>query len=232
MRHHRGVSTQRFLHFLRSLARRRSLARGLAGCVLALLAVWLIPSRLSAYSRAIIAWDVGLAVFFLSMWRVMRNLTVEELRDWSCRLQAGRRTVLALNLIAATAALLSVFEMKVAKDAHGAAQAVRIIMVIATVALSWFFVQTVFAVDYAHEYYAKDEAGGDRGGLQFPGGEAPDFWDFLHFAVIIGATAQTADISIVSKPLRRLATIHSLIAFSFNAVILALTINLTAGLMG
>ena len=60
----------------------------------------------------------------------------------------------------------------------------------------------------------------------------PDFWDFLHFSVIIGATAQTADISIVSKPMRQLVTIHSLVAFSFNAVILALTINLTAGLLG
>jgi uncharacterized membrane protein len=103
--------------------------------------------------------------------------------------------------------------------------------VIVTAALSWLFVQTAFALDYAHAFFGQDENGQDCGGLDFPGGESPDFWDFLHFSSIIGATAQTADISIVSKPMRRLVTIHALVAFSFNAVILALVINLSAGLL-
>jgi uncharacterized membrane protein len=230
LRHH-GLARLRAL--VRSLGRRRSLARGvLAGVLVFVLAAWLIRG-VGAAPRGVVAWDVGVLVFFWSLRQRLKGQTEQGLRDWSEQLQASRRMVLGFTLLAAVAALLTVFvQMKIAKGEHGAVQALRLALVIGTVALSWFFVQTMFALDYTHEYFARDEKGKDRGGLAFPGGETPDFWDFLHFSVIIGATAQTADISIVSKPMRQLVTIHSLVAFSFNAVILALTINLTAGLLG
>jgi uncharacterized membrane protein len=101
-----------------------------------------------------------------------------------------------------------------------------------TVALSWFFVQLNFALHYAHAYYTRAKAGrSDAGGLVFPGTKAPDYWDFLHFAIIIGVATATADIDITDKGLRRLGTAHSLFAFAFNTVIVALTINLLAGLL-
>lgn len=223
------MTARRFFH---SLFQRRSMMQGAATGLLALAAVWFIPSDLRPSSRLIIAWDLGLLVFFASLFALMRAQTSAQLRVWAEKLQASRRTVLLIAAATAGWALLTVFvEMKLAKADHGLFQALRVTLVILTVALSWLFVQTAFALDYAHEYFARDERGKDRVGLDFPGGETPDFWDFLHFAVIIGATAQTADISITSKAMRRLATVHSLIAFSFNAVILALAINLTAGLM-
>jgi uncharacterized membrane protein len=70
----------------------------------------------------------------------------------------------------------------------------------------------------------------ERGGLKFPGGEAPDYWDFLHFSVIIGVACQTADIEFTAKPLRRIGALHGVLSFVFNTVALALTINLLAGL--
>ena len=42
--------------------------------------------------------------------------------------------------------------------------------------------------------------------------------------------SQTADIAFTSKPLRRIGTLHGLVAFIFNTVVLALTINLLASL--
>ena len=219
--------------FIRSFASRHSLVRGFLAGLAVLAAVWLVPSHLSVPSRAIIAWDLGCIVFFVSLWLLMRTQTALSMRAWAMKLQESRTASLVATLVASLAALITVFvEMKLAKADHGPLQGVRIILVIATVALSWFFTQTAFALDYAHEFYAEGDAGADRGGLHFPGGEAPDFWDFLHFSVIIGAAAQTADIEITSKSIRRLVTVHSLIAFSYNAVILALTINLTAGLLG
>ena len=71
---------------------------------------------------------------------------------------------------------------------------------------------------------------GDAQGLKFPGGEPPDYWDFLHFSVVVGVACQTADVAFTSKRMRRLGTIHGLVAFTFNTVILALTINLLASL--
>ena len=99
-------------------------------------------------------------------------------------------------------------------------------------ALSWTFVHLIFAFHYAHAFYAPAAKGGDRGGLLFPGGEAPDYWDFLHFSLIIGVAQQTADIQITDRTLRRTTTVHSLTAFLFNTVIVALTVNLAVGLLG
>jgi len=66
--------------------------------------------------------------------------------------------------------------------------------------------------------------------LKFPEGGDPDYWDFLHFSVVIGVAAQTADISFDSRRLRRIGTVHSLLAFAFNTIVVALTINLVAGI--
>ena len=126
-------------------------------------------------------------------------------------------------------------ELSTAKGAHGLEKAWRVALAFGTVAASWFMVHLIFALHYAHEYYAPEEppvAGKVAGGLSFPGGEAPDYWDFLHFSTVIGVAAQTADIAFTSKPLRRIGTIHGIVAFTFNTVVLALTINLLAGLFG
>ena len=68
-------------------------------------------------------------------------------------------------------------------------------------------------------------------GLLFPGDEKdPGYWDFVHFAFVIGVANQTADVQIASTSVRRLVTWHGIVAFVFNTVILALSINATASL--
>jgi uncharacterized membrane protein len=84
----------------------------------------------------------------------------------------------------------------------------------------------MFAVRYAHEYWQAD------GGLEFPGGEAPDFSDFLYYAFTIGMTFQTSDIAVSNRLLRRLTLVHALVAFLFNVVILAAAVNVTASMVG
>ncbi len=118
-----------------------------------------------------------------------------------------------------------------AKGGRGLSKALHVAAGVATLAVSWWLMQVVFALHYAHAYYARDpETGTDIGGLDFPGKGPPDYWDFLHFAVVIGVAAQTADVAFTDRRLRRLGTGHSLIAFAFNTLIVALAINLVAGL--
>jgi uncharacterized membrane protein len=70
------------------------------------------------------------------------------------------------------------------------------------------------------------------GGLDFPGEKGePDYWDFLYFSFVIGMTFQTSDTAISSRALRRQTLGHSILAFFFNTVILALSINIMAGLL-
>src|SRR5258708_39380422 len=92
-------------------------------------------------------------------------------------------------------------------------------------------VEMMFTVPIGKECCGVDEADGARKveGLSFKDPAPPDYWDFLHFAIVIGVACATADVDFTSKGLRRLGTVHSLVAFAFNTIIVALTINLTAG---
>jgi uncharacterized membrane protein len=44
-------------------------------------------------------------------------------------------------------------------------------------------------------------------------------------------TFQVSDVEISSRPLRRLAMVHGLLSFLFNTIIVALTVNLAAGML-
>jgi uncharacterized membrane protein len=103
-------------------------------------------------------------------------------------------------------------------------------LTILTIVLSWSFVHTIFAFHYAHEYYGK---GRDDmiGGLDFPSDKAPDYSDFLYFSLVIGMTSQVSDVQITSKVIRRMVSMHGVLAFFFNLVVLALTVNVVANLI-
>jgi uncharacterized membrane protein len=135
-------------------------------------------------------------------------------------------------LVAAIASVVALgMELSAAKGQPGAQ--LRVALAAGTVVLSWLFVQFTYAMHYAHVYYmAKDGSRGHQGGLDFGyGDEEPDYWDFVHFAIVIGATSQTADIVFKSKEMRRVGTLHSLVAFGFNTAILATMINLAANII-
>ena len=95
--------------------------------------------------------------------------------------------------------------------------------------------QTMFALHYAHAYY-NSNISNEVGGLDFPSSKArpdsrPDYWDFIYFSFIIGTAAQTADVNITSKVIRRVVTIQCVTVFFFNTTILALAINVGASLI-
>jgi uncharacterized membrane protein len=45
---------------------------------------------------------------------------------------------------------------------------------------------------------------------------------------VIGMTSQVSDVGITTKTIRRTVTAHGIVAFVFNAALLALTVNLAA----
>ena len=205
-----------------------SAAGGLAGGLAAHVLVGLQPS-----TSAIVGWDVLCLAFIGSLLWNMAQCSIVQIRARAAQDDEGRAMILTVVLTATVIAIAAVaLELSLAKEAHGLERALRVALAFVTVALSWFMAHLIFAVHYAHGFYSAHEPGAAiaSGGLHFPGDEEPDYWDFLHFAVIIGVAAQTADIEILAKPLRRLCTVHALFSFAFNTVIVALTINLLAGL--
>lgn len=184
-------------------------------------------------TRLIVGWDALSLAFLGSMFVTMMDHTPTDIRTRAALDDEGRGFILALVLLAAAASVWAVAaELGIAKEAKGLMKAARIALAFGTVVGSWLMVQLIFALHYAHEFYGVDEDDGarDAGGLEFPGDKEPDYWDFLHFSIVIGAACATADVNFTSKGLRQLGTVHSLVAFAFNTVIVALTINLTAGL--
>jgi uncharacterized membrane protein len=99
---------------------------------------------------------------------------------------------------------------------------------LATVALAWGMTQTAFAFRYARLYYRADSEG--VGGLELPGKEAPDYFDFAYFAFTIGMCFQVSDVCVTSTQIRRTVLLHAVISFAYNSVILAFVLNLVFAL--
>jgi uncharacterized membrane protein len=217
---------------LRSLASRPRLISAVLIGIAVGLALSLIPNGLSPSTRAVFAWDATLVAFIVPTLLMMRDCDDTRIRARAAREDEGRHLILALAVVAATASIVAIgFELSLAKSEHGLARGLHIALAFGTVLGSWLFVQMMFALHYAHEYYGEaDGSAPQRGGLAFPGDDSPDYWDFLHFGTIIGVAAQTADVAFTSKSMRRTGTVHGIVAFIFNTVVLALTINLLAGL--
>ena len=216
------------------LATRPHLVAGLALGLLVGAGLLLVPNDLRWSTKAIFAWDAVWGLFVSTMLMDMARSDIARIEARAVTQDEGQGFILTLATLAAAASIAAVAgELSLAKADQGLVKVCRVALAFLTVAGSWFFVQLVFALHYAHVYYAPDDdptTALPRGGLGFPGKEQPDYWDFLHFSVVIGVASQTADITFISKPLRRIGTLHSVIAFTFNTVVLALTINLVAGL--
>lgn len=218
-------------------SRSRSLARSLilhapiaAALGLGLITILFAPLSGDWLNRTAIGWDVGAATFILAtLWRMARAQDVNAIRRRAAALDQAGRLILPLSLMAAGASVAVVIGEAVRGQGSPVVEG---LLSLFTVGLSWTFVHLLFAVHYAHDFYRPGEGKKDHGGLIFPGESQPDYWDFLHFSLIIGVASQTADIQIADRKMRRLSSIHSLTAFVFNTVVVALTVNLMVGLLG
>ena len=224
-----------FLKLLGPFASRPRLVSGFVIGLLAFVASGFALPDLEASTRAIVSWDLACCWFIMLTLGHMRTQSLSDLKAHVALNDEGQGLIVTVVMIAAAASLWAVgLELSLAKDAHGLAKDLRVGLAIGTVAISWFTTQLIFALHYAHAYYAPDRTTPEEddviGGLNFPGGQEPDNWDFVHFAVVIGVASQTADVAFTAKRLRRIGTVHSVISFAFNTAVLALTINLLAGL--
>lgn len=212
---------------MRLLAGRSYLFAAAALGVAVFFAAW--PWIERPITRALIGWDCGVVLFLFLAFSFMSNVDVERMRRRAVSHDEGGHAILLVTILAALASVgAMVAELSAAKGHPGGG--IRVALAAMTVVLSWLFVQIVFAMHYAHLYYLTATRGQPKGGLDFGAEGQPDYWDFVHFAIVLGATAQTADITFSSRQMRRIGTLHSLVAFGFNTAILATMINLAASL--
>jgi uncharacterized membrane protein len=204
--------------------------RLLGSALVAALAFAIMPTE-SLNSRFLVAWDIGVVCYLVLAWIMAARSSTDVMQQHAAREDDGAVAVLILTLTAAVASLAAiVVELQSIHTDPAGLRAFRLSIVVVTILCSWFFVHTIYAIHYANEYYGDDVDAGDRQGLKFPHEDEPDYWDFLYFSLNLGAAAQTSDVIIASKRMRRLALAHAILAFLFNTTILALAVNIGPGL--
>jgi len=183
---------------------------------------FLLPSALRPVTRALLAWDVLIAVYLLLVYTMVFRSGLSHIRRNAVLQDDGRFLILLVTAVGAFASIAAiVFELGASHNAP------QLALATVTIALSWAGVHTTFALHYAHEYYR----GATPGGLQFPSGdqrESADYWDFVYFSFVIGMTAQVSDVGITDKTIRRTATVHGIISFIYNTALVALMVNIAA----
>jgi uncharacterized membrane protein len=145
----------------------------------------------------------------------------------ACAEDASRAAAEAVLISAGAASLLVVaFTLAQASHAQSPGRGFLTALALASVAVSWSSVHTVYALRYARLYYTPPE-----GGVDFHG-ERPDYLDFAYLALTVGMTFQVSDTDLVGKRVRRSALRHALTSYVFGTVIVAITVSSVAALLG
>lgn len=196
------------------------------GMFLLLLACILpLAAMLRWHMAAMAGFDLAALAFLVSVWPLL-GVAPDTMRRNAAANDANRGVMLLLTAIVTAVVLVAVgVEVK----QHGQLANGEIALVLCTLALSWLFSNTVYAMHYAHIFYLADARGKDSGGLDFPQTQEPGYWDFLYFAFTLGMTFQTSDVAVSSTAIRQTVLFHSLAAFIFNLGVIAFTINILGG---
>jgi len=201
---------------------------------LAVIAFFVIPSaNLTHLSHLILSWDVFCIISLTLNWITFYTTPVHEIRRQAPIQDDGRIIIFFLVLIATSASMLAVISLMRTQAQAPEGGAFRLAITLCCMIASWLLVHSIFTLRYAHLYYDDHPADPNThaGGLSFPEEPKPDFVDFAYFSLTLGMTFQVSDVEITSRKIRRLALWHSFIAFSYNATVIALTVNIIAGLI-
>ena len=198
---------------------------------LGLIGYVLTPWTIREATRALVGWNVGAWGFIALIWRMMATSTEDGVRLHAADEDEKTFALLVTAVVAALAAMAAiVWELGPVKDMHGASKALHLGLVAATTLSAWAFTHMMFALHYAAEYYqAGPGPKGVQGGFVFPTCEQPGWGEFCYQAFVIGCACATADVETTSPAMRGVCLAHGIVAFFFNTIILALTINIGAG---
>jgi len=190
-----------------------------------------LPSRWEPVTRLLIGWNVTVWFYLALVGWLMVRATHVRVRRFAEQEDRGAGIILAIMSVAAIVSFVAiVLELATTKNLPVGERLAHYAFTGATVFGSWFLVSTLYTFHYARTYYRSPA---DRRALRFPDGESnPDYWDFLYFSYTIAVAAQTSDICVMSRSLRKVVLAQSVLSFFFNVAILGFSINIAAGLLG
>jgi uncharacterized membrane protein len=190
----------------------------------------LLPRGVKLEMRMVASWDAFAVVALALTWVTILTVQPAQIRALATREDPSRLLALVLVVLGAGASLLAVLVLlQESMTMRGGDRTGAIILALSAVAFAWTLIHTVFTLRYAHLYY---DAPAGSTPLEFPGLDtSPDYLDFAYFAFIVGMTAQTADVNIRNRRIRRTALLHGVVAFAFNTAVVALSIGVLSTLL-
>ena len=210
----------------------------LCGLAMLALALWLFP-YLAVQSAA----NAFFAVYVILELMKFPALTPEFLRKHAASTDEPAWVIVIVTF---GAVMFTVGSLFVLVNKGGRPDALELGLSLTAVALGWFSIHTMTALHYAHLYWRPDDmqremasgsehdrrgtADAEHGGLDFPGGDEPGGYDFLYYSLVIGMTAQTADVNVTKTAMRKLTLIHAVVSFFFNTVLVAAAVNVAVSL--
>jgi uncharacterized membrane protein len=187
--------------------------------------VIMVTSGVKPASALLLSFDLGALLFLSMLARLFSRAEPERVARQARTQDTGRRSTLCIAVAVSSVVLVALStELHAAKNGGAVAMGMAALSIV----LSWLFMNTMYALHYAHGYYG--DFGKQHEGLEFPGTKQPDYWDFVYFAFVVGMCFQVSDVQITSRTLRRTVLQHSVVAFFFNVFIIAISVNIAAGL--
>jgi uncharacterized membrane protein len=174
---------------------------------------------------AITGWVVAAGVYVGWTRFILAGMDAEQTCRYATREDPTRSVAELITMSASVASLGGVGYVVAAGSRAGAGAVAAAVVGVLTVTASWFVVHTIFTVHYARLYYS-----GEPGGINFHDPEPPRFRDFAYVAFTVGMTFQVSDTEIGLTSIRATVLRHALLSYLLGAVVLAVTINLIAGL--
>ncbi|MBB4220511.1 DUF1345 domain-containing protein [Variovorax guangxiensis] len=218
-------------HLSTTTGPQRLLYGAAAGCAVV---AALMPVPMSGMARGLAGWCAAVGVYQVLSWWLASTFDARRTRERAQSLDQPNVVILVSMLVVVAMSVVAIaMLLQQVKGLSGLERAAHIALGLVALAGSWLTMHTIYAFHYAHRYYIDQRDGTPDGGLDFPGKDdapdAPDYFDFLYFSYVIGMTSQVSDVQATSKEMRRITLLHSVLAFAFNMLVLALSVNVVAG---
>lgn len=186
-----------------------------------------VGSRTYFVGSSLITFILYFTLYQLATWWVFHRADADQLerriRLTTPRTRAQRRLITWTGSGTRSWALTAAFFALAAVSTIALVETLRTNPVIIAasllvVATSWTMVVYAYAVAYLRKAV-------EAGGLEFPDQHRPVWSDYFYLSVQIMTTFSSSDVTVSTTPMRRMVTGHSLIAFIFNTVIVALLVS-------
>ena len=194
-----------------------------------------LPEAAHGVTRWLLGWNSTVWLYLALVWQMMRRPDQAHLRRHAAAHAEGAGIVLMIAIAAAIASVAAIVaELSSVKGSPAGVAWPNVLLAVVTLIGSWLLLPVEFALTYASRYFVAEA---EPGGLAFPGiaetandESAPGYGDFLYFSLTIAATAQTSDVSVTTRAMRKLVVGHAVVSFAFNTMVLALAINIAASM--